>query len=100
MAQSSPFTHACFYGTFTMARTIRIGIPEAPSSGRPPAKAERALSSKALRIGVLDNRKANADHLLNFVVDGLKAGLAVQSVVVLRKATASMPAPQSMLDQL
>jgi hypothetical protein len=64
------------------------------------AGGERRLSREGLRVGVLDNSKGNADHLLRFVVDGLKSALPVKSVVATRKGSVSLPAPREILDQL
>jgi hypothetical protein len=53
-----------------------------------------------LRLGVLDNSKGNADHLLRFIVEGVKAALPVASVVMTRKGSVSLPAPADVLDRL
>ena len=53
-----------------------------------------------LRLGVLDNSKGNADHLLRFIVEGVKAAVPVASVVSLRKESVSLPATGPLLDRL
>ena len=40
------------------------------------------------------------DHLLRFIVGGVKAALPVASVVMTRKGSVSLPAPAEVLDQL
>lgn len=84
-----------------MVQKIRLVVPEAPS---PQAVAEtqtRAIAKGAgIRLGVLDNSKGNADHLLKFIVDGVKELLPVASVVSLRKDSVSLPAPADILDRL
>src|SRR5689334_21781455 len=53
-----------------MSKTITLVSPYAPppaQSGK--AAAPRAKSSKGIRLGVLDNSKGNADHLLGMIVD-------------------------------
>ena len=66
----------------------------------PSGAVQRRLSGEGLRVGVLDNSKGNADHLLRFVVEGMKSVLPVKSVVSLRKDSVSLPAPDGILDQL
>ena len=53
-----------------------------------------------MRIGILDNSKSNADHLLRMLVDGLKAHTEVASVVSLRKSSVSEPANAQIIDRL
>ena len=61
---------------------------------------ERRIETRGIRLGVLDNSKGNADHLLKFIVDSVKSAVPVASVVTLRKASVSLPAPNEILDQL
>jgi hypothetical protein len=83
-----------------MAEMITLVAPDAPI----PATGELAQKSKigqrGIRFGVLDNSKGNADHLLSFVVEGVKRALPLASVVSLRKDNAAKGAPGQMLDQL
>ena len=83
-----------------MSRKVTLVVPEAPPTQAAAGAAQRALSSGNLRIGVLDNSKGNADHLLRFIVDGVQAALPVKSVVILRKDNVSLPAPGEILDRL
>ena len=74
-------------------------IPEAP----PPADVAPAGKRKrtgGLRLGILDNSKSNADYLLQMIVADIKAKLAVDSVVVLRKPGPAAGADPRVLDQL
>ena len=68
---------------------------------RGAVEAERTLGAGGIRLGVLDNSKGNADHLLRFIVEGVKKALPVASVVMMRKASVE-PArrPSEVLDQL
>ena len=59
----------------------------------------RRRVQRGLRLGVLDNSKSNADHLLARVVEGIRAALLVTSVLSLRKPNASSPASSDILDQ-
>jgi hypothetical protein len=83
-----------------MTKKVLLVVPEAPAVQGAAGAARRELSSAGLRLGVLDNSKGNADHLLRFVVEGMTAALPVKSVVSLRKASVSLPAPAAILDQL
>ena len=78
---------------------IRLVVPEAPALQASGGQARRVLKRGKLRIGVLDNSKSNADHLLRMLIDGLKVHTEVASVVSLRKASVSEPANAQMLDQ-
>ena len=83
-----------------MARKILLVVPEAPAPGGEARIDERRIVKGAIRLGVLDNSKGNADHLLRFIVDSVKASVPVSSVVVERKASVSLPAPADILDRL
>ncbi len=81
-------------------KKVRIIIPEeqAPAAGQSAAR--RAASSGALRLGVLDNSKSNADHLLRCIADGVRGRVSVANIVALRKPSASRPAEEAVLAQL
>jgi hypothetical protein len=80
---------------------VKIVIPEAPVPEAEGSKADaRKVAKEGVRLGVLDNSKGNADHLLRFIVEGVKQSVPVTSVVALRKSSVSLPASDAMLDQL
>ena len=79
---------------------VTLVVPEAPVPEAAAAVERRKPGKGGLRIGVLDNSKGNADHLLRFVIEGVKAALPVASVVMTRKGSVSLPAPGDVLDQL
>ena len=79
---------------------IFIVAPDAPMEEAQQLKAARTLGSSGIRLGVLDNSKANADHLLNLIVEGVRKEFKVDSVVVKRKPTSSRPATEQILDEL
>ena len=83
-----------------MNGTVTIVVPEAPAPAPAAPAAQRRIEAGALRIGVLDNSKSNADHLLAMTVEGIKAALPVASVVSLRKSSMAYPASNEMLTQL
>jgi hypothetical protein len=78
---------------------IFIVAPDAPMEEATQLKSERRLGS-GIRLGVLDNSKGNADHLLNLIVEGVKSEFKVDSVVVRRKPASSRPATDEVLDEL
>lgn len=82
-----------------MTKTLLV-VPEAPVQQAAATGVRRAIDGKGLRIGILDNSKSNADHLLGMLVEGLQAQRSVASVVALRKPTPSLPAEAAVLDQL
>ena len=75
-------------------------VPEAPAPGGEAVVDERRIDKRGIRLGVLDNSKGNADHLLKFIVDAVKSAVPVTSVVTLRKSSVSLPAPADILDWL
>lgn len=84
-----------------MSRKVKLVIPEAPvPAAAQEAKSQRKIAQGGLRLGILDNSKGNADHLLKFIIDGIKAEVDVASVVTLRKGSVSLPAPKDILDKL
>ncbi|HEY7658853.1 MAG TPA: hypothetical protein VH881_18485 [Burkholderiales bacterium] len=79
---------------------VLLVVPEAPAPAAAAAAEARKTGKSGLRLGVLDNSKGNADHLLRFIVEGVKAAVPVASVVTLRKESVSLPAPGPVLDRL
>ena len=85
-----------------MTQTIRLVIPAAPAPAQSSQTQtpQRRVSDKGIRLGVLDNSKGNADHLLKMIVEGVRAQIPLASVIVVRKPYVSMAAPPATLDQL
>ena len=83
-----------------MSGKITLVVPAVPVPGGAVVAESRKAGKSGLRLGVLDNSKGNADYLLKFIVEGVKAALPVASVVSLRKDSVSLPAPGAILDQL
>ncbi|HTD89705.1 MAG TPA: hypothetical protein VK663_03510 [Burkholderiales bacterium] len=79
---------------------IFLVVPDAPIEDVAQLKSNRTLGSSGIRLGILDNSKANADHLLNLIVEGVKKEFKVDSVVIKRKPTSSRPATDQVLDDL
>ena len=79
---------------------IFLVVPDAPIEEVAQLKSNRTLGSAGIRLGILDNSKANADHLLKLIVEGVKKEYQVDSVVVKRKPTSSRPATDQVLDDL
>ena len=83
-----------------MAKKTVLVVPEAPAPAATAVIDERRIDKRGVRLGVLDNSKGNADYLLQFIVEGVKASVPVASVVSLRKSSVSLPAPAGILDTL
>ncbi len=84
-----------------MSDDLILLVPEAPAAEPDAADfGQRKASLDALRLGLLDNSKANADHLLRMLVDHVSVSMRVVSVVTLRKGSVALPASESVLDQL
>jgi hypothetical protein len=78
---------------------IFLVVPDAPVEEVAQLKASRSIKG-GIRLGVLDNSKANADHLLKLIVEGVQKDFNVDSVVYKRKPASSRPATEQILDEL
>ena len=58
---------------------ISLVVPEAPFEQGAELKEKRTLGG-GIRLGVLDNTKGNADHLLKLIIEGVKKEFKVDSV--------------------
>jgi len=83
-----------------MNARVLLVVPEAPAPDKVATVNERGIKRSGIRLGTLDNAKANADHLLRFIVEGVKAAMPVTTVVSLCKPNASTPATSQVLDRL
>jgi hypothetical protein len=79
---------------------IFLVVPDAPIETVTQLDANRQLGEPGIRLGILDNTKGNADHLLNMIIEGVKKEFKVDSVVMTRKAASSRPAAEDILDKL
>ena len=79
---------------------IFLVVPDAPLEDVAQLKSNRTLAGGGIRLGVLDNSKNNADHLLNFIIEGMKKEFKIDSVVMKRKPASSAPATNQILDDL
>lgn len=79
---------------------VLLVVPEAPVQQADAGAAQRTIRGRGLRLGTLDNTKSNADHLLAMLIERIKAQVEVESVVALRKPSASLPAEPKVLDEL
>ena len=76
-------------------------VPEAPpTTPETVEKQQRKLDLSALRIGLLDDSKANADHLLRLMTERIATEFCVKSVTTLRKGSVAIPATAQVLDEL
>ena len=83
-----------------MTRMVKLIVPEAPVTAPAAPFGYRQKDGRGLRLGILDNGKSNANHLLRFVLEAVQAALPVATVVSLQKPRPSMRAPAELLDQL
>lgn len=83
-----------------MSQKVLLVVPEAPAPAAAAAAETRKAGKSGLRLGVLDNSKGNADHLLKFIVEGVQALVPVASVVMTRKGSVSLPAPAEIIERL
>ena len=60
---------------------IFLVVPDAPMEEVAQLKSNRTLGGRGIRLGILDNSKANADHLLDLIIEGVKKEYKVDSVV-------------------
>ena len=74
--------------------------PEAPPPADAIAEATKRASGKGLRLGLLDNSKSNADHLLRFLAEAAGESVEISAVVKERKYSASRPLEDAALDKL
>jgi hypothetical protein len=74
--------------------------PEAPPQKTVEARPNRLSVSKPLRIGILDNAKSNADHLLGMLIESLQTATPLASVIKRRKPGPAFPAKPDILDDL
>jgi len=79
---------------------IKLVVPEAPAPAPDAATTSKQIDKDGVRLGVLDNTKGNADHLLAMIVAGLRAALPIASVVSLRKEVLCLPAAPAIIDRL
>jgi hypothetical protein len=82
-----------------MALTLCVS-PEAPAPAPTIAEATRRAAPAGLRLGLLDNSKANADHLLDFLAQAAGELVTIGAVVKERKYSASRPLDDAALDRL
>ena len=79
---------------------IRLVIPEEMAEDTAPTATVAAPSVSKLRIGILDNSKSNADHLLSHLAMRIGDHFTVASVVEGRKPGAALAAKPDVIDKL
>jgi hypothetical protein len=81
----------------TLARCVS---PEAPVPAAATVKVRKHSAGTSIRLGILDNSKGNADHLLQFLVDMVQQAVPDATVIKRRKPSASRPADAAVIDDL
>jgi hypothetical protein len=82
-----------------MSKVVLL-VPEAPAPVVEAVKDQPKVKKTEIRLGILDNSKSNADHLLKFVTEGLRGELPVKAVIATRKGSVSLPAPKEVMAEL
>jgi hypothetical protein len=78
----------------------RCVSPEAPVATTEAIALSQRESAAGIRLGVLDNSKSNADHLLQFLLDSAAGALPIAQAVKRRKPAASRPAAADVVEDL
>ncbi|MCC7079710.1 MAG: hypothetical protein IT530_03480 [Burkholderiales bacterium] len=78
----------------------RCVSPEAPVAAAATIALGQRAEGTGIRIGILDNSKANADHLLQFLLDAAGGSLPISATVKRRKPAASRPAAAEIVEDL
>ncbi len=83
-----------------MSQTALWVNPEAPPPASRPATDHIPFTGAAIRLGLLDNSKGNADHLLAHFAERARELLPIKEIIACRKRTAGLPADAAVLDEL
>jgi hypothetical protein len=78
----------------------RCVSPEAPVAAVAAVALGKRVEGSGIRLGILDNSKANADHLLQFLLDAAGGSLPISGTVKRRKPAASRPAAADVVEDL
>ena len=83
-----------------MAGTLHLYDPTAPrhEDSRTDSRSLPGLSGKV--VGFVDNAKPNFDHLVDDLAELLVSKYGVSRVIKRRKRSASVPAPDAMIEEL
>ncbi|MDH3289323.1 MAG: hypothetical protein OEP48_16580 [Betaproteobacteria bacterium] len=83
-----------------MANGLQFIDPTEPRSGNPVNSAARPADLAGKVLGLLDNRKEQADVILRTLADALRERYGVARVVVRHKEHHSKLAPDALLDEM
>ncbi len=83
-----------------LVRDYDVVLPIDPDVERPKTLAERPDGLDGKVLGLLDNRKGNADQLLLRIGERLSERYSLMDIVYLTKPMFSRPAPEEQLAQL
>jgi hypothetical protein len=83
-----------------MAATLTLFDPTAPAQAA-AERIDRTLSGLSGKVvGFIDNAKPNFDHLVDDLADLLISKYGVSRVIKRKKKSASVPAPDAVLNEL
>lgn len=102
LTDGKPFEMEAAVMSEVQARLQRydLVLPVDPEAESAKALAPRPDTLSGKVLGLLDNRKANADHLLLALAEQLQERYELKDIVMLTKPIFSRPAPPEMLEQL
>ena len=84
-----------------MTDELILLVPEAPAPQNASAGArERPRIAGGVRLGTLDNSKANAEPLLRMIAEAVAREVPLKSVIALNKNNASVPASPALYERL
>lgn len=87
--------------TDARTRAEALGLLDPFGARKPDATGAKRLDTfEGKRIGLLDNRKGNADHLLHAIATRLQTQYGAGEIVLRQKATYSRQAQPEILEQL
>lgn len=83
-----------------MSATLMLFDPTAPRRVAASSAHEPLKTLKGAVVGFIDNAKPNFNHLVDDLAEALMGRHGVARVIKRRKRSASVPAPEAMVDEL
>lgn len=83
-----------------MTATLMLYDPTAPRHEAPAGKTRALANLSGAVVGFIDNAKPNFNHLVDDLAELLAGKYGVKRVVKRRKRSASVPAPDEVMDEI